>query len=80
MARLLADGASAVPGIDIVHPVQANAVFARLPQRRIAALQQNWTFHVWNEEEQVVRWMTSFNTTEADVEAFLGDIRSSVGS
>jgi len=76
MAQLLAEGAKAVPGIEIVHPVQANAVFARLHPRHIAALQQDWTFHIWDEEANVVRWMTSFNTTEADVSAFLDAIRT----
>src|SRR5215472_16744027 len=38
MARLLAHGAATVDGVEIVHPVQANAVFARLPQRQIEAL------------------------------------------
>jgi threonine aldolase len=80
MAWFLADGTKAVPGIEIVRPVQANAVFARLPQRHIEALQQNWTFHVWDEQESVVRWMTAFDTTEADVDAFLSDIRLTAGS
>jgi threonine aldolase len=76
MARRLADGAATLNGVEIIHPVQANAVFARLSQRHIEALQQNWTFHVWDEEERVVRWMSAFDTTEADVDTFLGDIRS----
>jgi threonine aldolase len=80
MARLLAEGAAVVDGIEIVHPVQANAVFARLHPRHIAALQENWTFHVWDEGDNVVRWMTAFDTTEADVDAFLDDIRSTAGS
>jgi threonine aldolase len=80
MARLLAEGAASVDGIDIVHPVQANAVFARLRPRHIAALQENWTFHVWDEGDNVVRWMTAFDTTEADVDAFLDAIRSTAGS
>ena len=80
MAQLLAEGAKAVPGIEIVRPVQANAVFVRLPQRHIEALQQNWTFHVWDEEEHVVRWMTAFDTTEADVSAFLDAIRETASA
>jgi threonine aldolase len=80
MARHLADGAEAVPGIEIVHPVQANAVFARLQPRQIAALQQDWTFHVWDESSHVVRWMTSFDTTEADVSAFLTAIRETASA
>ena len=46
MARRLAEGAAAVDGVEIVHPVQANAVFARLHPRHIAALQRDWTLHV----------------------------------
>jgi threonine aldolase len=76
MARRLADGAAAIDGVEIVHPVQANAVFARLQPRHIAALQRDWTFHIWDEPGSVVRWMTAFDTTEADVSTFLADIRS----
>ncbi len=80
MARRLADGAIAVDGVDIVHPVQANAVFARLKPRHIAALQRSWTFHVWDEPGSVVRWMTAFDTTEADVDAFLASIRETASA
>jgi threonine aldolase len=77
MARRLAVGAAAVPGVEIVYPVQANAVFARLDPKHIAALQQDWFFHLWDEQESVVRWMAAFDTTEADVDAFVAGIQSS---
>jgi len=76
MARRLADGVRGVDGVEIVHPVQANAVFARLQPRHIAALQRDWTFHVWDERDSVVRWMAAFDTSAADVDAFLADIRA----
>ena len=76
MARRLADGVAELGGVEIVYPVQANAVFARLHPRHIAALQREWTFHVWDEPECVVRWMTAFDTSEADVNAFLDSVRS----
>jgi threonine aldolase len=79
MARRLAEGAKAVDGVEIVQPVQANAVFARLRPRHIAALRHDWTFHVWDQGGNVVRWMTAFDTTEADVDAFLAGIRSTAG-
>jgi threonine aldolase len=79
LARRLADGAAAVPGVEVIHPVQANAVFARLDARHISALQENWFFHMWNAQDFVVRWMTSFDTSEADVDAFLADIRATAG-
>ncbi|HYB48808.1 MAG TPA: low specificity L-threonine aldolase [Streptosporangiaceae bacterium] len=79
MARRLADGAGAVHGVEIVQPVQANAVFARLRPRHIEALQRDWFFHVWDERESVVRWMAAFDTSEADVDDFVADIRSTAG-
>jgi threonine aldolase len=77
MARRLAAGAAAVPGVEIVYPVQANAVFARLDPKHVAALQHDWFFHLWDEQESVVRWMAAFDTTEADVDAFVASIQSS---
>jgi threonine aldolase len=79
MARRLADGARAVDGVEIVYPAQANAVFARLRPKHIAALQRDWLFHVWDERDSVVRWMTAFDTSAADVDAFLADIRATAG-
>jgi threonine aldolase len=78
MARRLAEGVAGLDGVDVVHPVQANAVFARLDPRHITALQQEWSFHMWDDQDSVVRWMTAFDTTEADVDAFLAAIRSAV--
>jgi threonine aldolase len=74
MARRLAAGAAAIPGVEIVYPVQANAVFARLGPKHIAALQRDWFFHIWDEKTSVVRWMTAFDTSEPDVDAFLASI------
>ena len=79
MARQLAEGLAAIPGVALKYPVQSNAVFAALAPDRIAKLQQQWSFQVWNEDEHVVRWMTAFDTTEADVGAFLAAIRDTSG-
>jgi threonine aldolase len=78
MARLLAGGAAQIPGVELTRKVQVNGVFARLPQDAIARLQEHYFFYVWNEERREVRWMTSFDTTERDVEEFLGKIRGVV--
>ena len=76
MALRLASGIRDVPGVSVVYPVQANAVFARLPARQIEALQRDWFFHTWDEGDSVVRWMAAFDTSSEDVDAFLGDIRA----
>jgi threonine aldolase len=79
MAARLADGLAGLTGVKAVYPVESNAVFARLDPARVAALQQAWFFHVWDEHTSVVRWMTAFDTSEADVNAFLAGIRAVLG-
>ena len=74
MAARLAAGLAEIPGVDVVYPVESDAVFARLAPGHIAELQREWIFHVWDESASVVRWMTAFDTKESDVDAFLGDI------
>lgn len=77
MASRLAEGIADVPGVIIKYPVQSNAVFAALSAERIRALRREWKFYTWNEEESVVRWMTSFDTAPEDVDAFVAAIRAS---
>lgn len=76
MARRLSDGAAAVAGVEIAYPVESNAVLARLPRSTIERLQQSYVFHVWEEhpERPIVRWMASFDTSEAEVEAFVAKL------
>jgi len=70
LARLLADLVAGVPGVELTQPVEANAVFARIPTHAVAPLQGRSFFYVWDEETSVVRWMASFDTTEEDVRSF----------
>jgi threonine aldolase len=71
MARRLAEGARAVPGVTVLYPVQANAVFARLPHDVSERLRKRHRFYFWDEAAGEVRWMCSFDTTEEDVDGFL---------
>jgi len=70
MARLLEEKVSRIPRVEIVYPVEANGVFVKIPRPAIARLQKRYFFYVWHEEESVVRWMCSFDTTEEDVRQF----------
>jgi threonine aldolase len=60
-----------VPGVKVDREPEANSVFARLPHDAIAALQAESFFWIWDEPTDEVRWMTSFDTTEADVDEFV---------
>jgi threonine aldolase len=76
MARRLADGIRGVPGVDLWQAVESNAVFASLGPDQIERLQREWEFYVWDEPAHVARWMTAFDTTEADVDAFAASVRA----
>jgi threonine aldolase len=76
MASRLAESVSETPDVQLVMPVETNAVFARLPARRIADLLAHEVFGVWESRESIVRWMTAFDTTEAEVDRFAERIRA----
>lgn len=79
MARRLANTLKDVPRLEVVAPVETNAVFCRLPPDRIGPIQERAFFHVWDEQLSTVRWMTSFDTTEEDVDAFADHVRELMG-
>jgi threonine aldolase len=79
MAALLAERVDGLPGVVITRPVQANAVFARLPSAgAIASLQREYDFYVWDERADEVRWMCSWDTTGEDVEQFATAVGAAV--
>ncbi|MGB9072977.1 MAG: low specificity L-threonine aldolase [Terriglobales bacterium] len=80
MARLLEQEIGKLPPVKIVYPVEANGVFAQIPREAIAKIQERYFFYVWNEEQSVVRWMCSFDTTEQDVRQFAAFVRECVGT
>ncbi|WP_232676404.1 low specificity L-threonine aldolase [Nocardioides sp. R-C-SC26] len=75
MAARLADAVAGLPGLTL-RPVQANAVFATLPIEVSLRLQERFHFYFWNETTGEVRWMCSWDTTPADVDAFAAAIRA----
>ena len=71
MAQLLANELRKIPLVRITQKVEANGVFAELPKKYIPVLQKQYFFYVWNEETSEVRFMTSFDTTESDIQDFV---------
>jgi threonine aldolase len=80
MAQLLEKHLKKIPEIKIVYPVEANGVFAKIPQDAIRKIQEKYFFYVWSEEESVARWMCSFDTTEEDVQHFARFVEEVVGT
>ena len=79
MAAMLARGLASLPGCTITQRVEANEVFAIIPREHIAALQNECFFHVWEESISEARFVTSFDTTEGDVNDFLSAAKLVLG-
>ncbi|MEY5145584.1 MAG: hypothetical protein RL745_953 [Actinomycetota bacterium] len=80
MAARLAEGVRDIPGLQISRKVDANAVFAVLPADVTARLQQRFRFYTWNEVTGEVRWMASWDTEEADIDAFVAAVKAEMAS
>ncbi|HKE58235.1 MAG TPA: low specificity L-threonine aldolase [Pyrinomonadaceae bacterium] len=78
MAQLLAQEIKKMPQLQLTQPVDANGVFFVLPQKYIPVIQKKYFFYVWNEEISEVRLMTSFDTTESDIEDFVALLKRTV--
>lgn len=76
-ARRLRDEVSGIPWVEVVFPVEANSVFARIPPELIEPLQAEQFFWPWDERKGLVRWMCAFDTTPEDVARY-GEILRSV--
>ena len=75
MAQLLAEKVKGIPQIKITQKVESNGVFAIVPKAIIPELQKEFFFYMWNEKNSEVRWMTSFDTTEEDINSFVLKIK-----
>jgi threonine aldolase len=78
MARLLEKEISRIPEIKVVWKVEANGVFAQIPRHSIEKIKQHYFFYIWVEEESIVRWMCSFDTTEDDIRDFVKVVAEAV--
>jgi threonine aldolase len=78
MARVLEAEVRKIPQVHIVWKVECNGVFAQIPKHAIEKIQEKYFFYPWIEEEGIVRWMCSFDTTEADVNEFVKYVTEAV--
>jgi threonine aldolase len=75
MAQRLCERLQTIPELKILFPTQANSVFADLPSRLIAALRgEGWKFYTFIGPGGC-RLMCAWDTTEADVDRFVADLK-----
>ena len=76
MAARLAAAIEDIDGVELVMPVETNAVFAKMAPALVSQLQASVVFAVWDSTQSIVRWMTSFDTTTDEIDRFSGRIRN----
>ena len=79
MAMRLYEATHDVPGVVYDGPPAVNAVFPHLPPEVIEPLRKWCFFWDWNVATHQVRWMTAWDTTAGDVDAFAAGVRECLG-
>jgi threonine aldolase len=70
MAKLLYEKVKDIKGLNVTQLVQSNGVFVIIPHAIAEKLRKEYFFYPWNEKTSEYRWMTSWDTTESDIENF----------
>lgn len=74
-AQRLAKGLGAIPGVELLSPVQGNEIFARMPVSLVEAIEaEGYLLQPWENPEggrQVMRLVTAFNTDPKAVDGLL---------
>jgi threonine aldolase len=78
LARILADALEQIPGVKLMSPCQANAVFAEMPADMTTALRAaGWHFYSFIGTGGA-RFMCSWQTTEQDVQALISAVQATI--
>lgn len=77
MAKRLAAGLAGIPGVEILYPVECNAVFAKLPEPIKESLKAcGWRFYSFIGGGS--RFMCSWKITDEDVDSLVADAACSI--
>ncbi len=77
-ARSLSDRLAAIPGVQLVHPTEANAVFIQIPEQTIEVLRsKGWVFYTFIGSGHC-RFMCSWATVDDDINALVEDVEAAL--
>jgi threonine aldolase len=81
MAKRLEKAIEALPGVEIMHPVETNSVFAKMPATAVKGMhERGWKFYTHVGSEGEARLMCSWDTTAKDVDEFAKDLKELVSA
>jgi threonine aldolase len=77
MAKRMEEAIRCLRGVEIVHPVQTNSVFAQIPPEVVQGMHRlGWKFYTHVGGQGEARLMCSWDTTPEDVDSFAADLKS----
>ena len=76
MAARLRAAVDLLPGVECTQATEANGVFAILPAGVAERLRTTFRFYDWDSASREVRWMCSYDTSEADVDTFAAALQA----
>ena len=79
-ARQLFEAVRDIGALSLTVPPQVNSVFPRLTDPAKSALQEWSFFWDWDVSASLVRWMTAWDTSPADVERFAAGVREALSN
>lgn len=76
MAQLLRRKIEEIGNFEFTQPTEANTILVKLSPTLITEMLKHHFFYVWNEESHEIRLVTSWDTTEADIEGFIYTLKN----
>ena len=67
-----------LPKVQFTQKVEANSLFLILPQEAIQKMLEYCFFYMWNEDTNEIRLVCSWDTTQADVDAFVKRLKTTL--
>lgn len=74
MASYLGNELQKISGIEIIHPIDANLIFAKMPVEIIKPLQQQFHFYEFDPLKHIARFVTSFDTKKDEIDQLISQI------
>jgi len=75
MAEYLAAQIRNLPGVRFTQKVEVNSLYLILPQEVIQKMLESYFFYMWDENTNEIRLVCSWDTTQAEVDAFVDRLK-----
>lgn len=75
MARKLYEALMLLPGVKFTQKVESNQLFLTMPRVVTERMLQSYFFYFWNKAADEIRFVTSFDTKESDIDEFIDTLK-----